>query len=217
MMHARMASGEEFSSPVSKVVCVGRNYAEHARELNNPIPTTPILFIKPNSSLTRLEEGVSLLPGENVHYEAELAVLLGRRMKNADQAEARAAIVGLGIALDLTLREVQAKLKEKGLPWEVAKSFDGACPLSSFQSVSNPELENLEYRLLINGELRQHGVTSQMLNSVARLLAYASSIFTLEAGDVVLTGTPSGVGQLQSGDQLAFDSSFGISLNCEVR
>ncbi len=217
MIHARMASGEDFSSPVSKVVCVGRNYAEHARELNNPIPTTPILFIKPNSSLTRLEEGVSLLAGESVHYEAELSVLLGSRLKNATEAQVRAAIVGLGVALDLTLRDVQAKLKEKGLPWEVAKSFDGACPLSSFQPVSGPDLENLEYRLLINGELRQHGVTSQMLNPIVRLIAHMSSIFTLEAGDVVLTGTPAGVGKLNAGDQLTFDSSFGVSLSCKVQ
>ncbi|WP_020406296.1 fumarylacetoacetate hydrolase family protein [Hahella ganghwensis] len=217
MMHARLLTGEDFPAPVSKVVCVGRNYAEHAKELNNPVPTTPILFIKPNSSLTRLEDGVALPEGQNVHYEAELAVLVGRKLKNASEDEAKSAVAGLGLALDLTLREVQSQLKEKGLPWEIAKAFDGACPLSSFQPVDNPDLEDLEYRLSINQELRQHGVTAQMLTPIARLLAYTSNIFTLEPGDVVLTGTPAGVGQLHAGDQLELDASFGVKVSAKVR
>ncbi len=212
MRHARFIDGEEFAEPVSKVVCVGRNYAEHAKELNNPVPTSPILFIKPNSALVWLDVPLQLPQGEQVHYEAELAILIGEILRYADADAAAQAIAGLGLALDLTLREVQSRLKEKGLPWEIAKSFDGACPLSPFAPYKGEDLAAIDYQFSINGNLRQHGQSSQMLNPVVALLAHMSQHFTLMPGDVVLTGTPAGVGQLHSGDQLELQSSFGVNL-----
>jgi len=216
MMHARFVTGENFSQPISKVVCVGRNYAEHAKELNNPIPTSPILFIKPSSALAPLNAPLHLPQGEQVHYEAELAILIGSTLCHADVEAAGQAIAGLGLALDLTLREVQSQLKEKGLPWEIAKSFDGACPLSPFSAYNGEDLAAIDYQFLINGELRQHGQTRLMLTPIPELLAFISKHFTLVPGDIVLTGTPAGVGKLNSGDTLALQSSFGVGLSTQV-
>jgi len=120
-------NGQEFEFPLGKVVCVGRNYAAHAKELNNPIPTEPILFIKPESSVVTLSRPVSI-PSSDCHYEAEIAVLIGETLSSASEEKVAHSIAGLGLALDLTRRELQSKLKEKSHPWEVAKSFDGACP-----------------------------------------------------------------------------------------
>ncbi|RRJ82487.1 fumarylacetoacetate hydrolase family protein [Aestuariirhabdus litorea] len=199
--------GREIDLPVGKVVCVGRNYAAHALELNNPIPDTPILFIKPSTALVPLEESLSL-PSQwgEVHYETELAILVGEPLSGAGPEQAVAAITGIGLALDLTLRDLQSELKSKGHPWERAKAFDGACPLSRFVPVAElGALDKLHFTLSINGEPRQSGDSGQMLTPIAALLAHASESFTLLPGDVVLTGTPAGVGVLQARDQLQLD------------
>lgn len=190
------------SLPTGKVVCVGRNYADHAEELNNPIPTEPVLFIKPASSVSALSEPV-LLPQKfgEIHYEAELAVLIGATLTDASEAQAEAAICGLGLGLDLTRRDVQSTLKEKRLPWELAKAFDGSCVLSPFV-LPEFDLTDLHYELAVNGDVRQKGQTRQMLNPVLALVSHISQTFTLHPGDVVLTGTPKGVGQLHDGDEL---------------
>ena len=203
--YARFHDGSCFDNfPISKVVCVGRNYAEHARELDNPVPTQPLLFIKPPSSLVRLEDPIELpREDEPVHYEAELALLIGRTLRDAGETTAMEAIAGVGLALDLTLRERQSRLKAEGHPWEVAKAFDGACPLSPF--VSPAELQDtgrFRFSLTIDGELRQNGDTADMIKPIPALLSYMSEHFTLEPGDVILTGTPAGVGRLESGQQL---------------
>ena len=125
--------GTEADLPVGKVVCVGRNYADHAAELNNPVPTTPMLFMKPAPALVPLDEPFEVpMDFGSVHFETEMAVLIGQRLKNANKHEIEDAIVGVGIALDLTLRDLQTKLKERGHPWEKAKAFDGSCPISAF-------------------------------------------------------------------------------------
>jgi len=200
----RQADAGLIELPTGKVVCVGRNYAEHARELNNPVPTEPILFIKPASSLVPLEEPFDIPAGLGaVHFETELAVLIGESLKNADEQRARRAIAGIGVGLDLTLRDVQDQLKQKGHPWEKSKAFDGACPLSVFLSpASVGDLSDVQIRLTVNGEVRQDGNSAQMLTPVLKLLSYISHWFTLQPGDVVLTGTPAGVGPVQPGDQL---------------
>jgi 2-keto-4-pentenoate hydratase/2-oxohepta-3-ene-1,7-dioic acid hydratase in catechol pathway len=200
----RQADAGLIELPTGKVVCVGRNYAEHARELNNPVPTEPILFIKPAGSLVPLEEPFDIPAGLGaVHFETELAVLIGESLKNADEQRARRAIAGIGVGLDLTLREVQDQLKQKGHPWEKSKAFDGACPLSVFLSpASVGDLSDVQIRLTVNGEVRQDGNSAQMLTPVLKLLSYISHWFTLQPGDVVLTGTPAGVGPVQPGDQL---------------
>lgn len=200
----RHADGTAIALPAGKVVCVGRNYAEHAKELNNPVPAEPILFIKPRTAIVRMDQPIRVPRGQGAcHFETELAVLVGAPLKDADETQARAGIAGLGLGLDLTLRELQDGLKAKGLPWEKAKAFDGACPLSAFVAPSRvANLQDLRIRLLVNGETRQDGNTADMLTPVLPLLCYMSTYFTLEPGDVVLTGTPKGVGPLTVGDRL---------------
>jgi 2-keto-4-pentenoate hydratase/2-oxohepta-3-ene-1,7-dioic acid hydratase in catechol pathway len=196
--------GELVSLPVGKVVCVGRNYAEHAKELNNPIPTEPLLFMKPASSLVAFDGDLSLPTrlGE-IHYESEIAVLIGERLSSdnvSSEAIAR-SIVGVAAALDLTLRDVQSTLKEKGQPWEKAKAFDGACPISAFVPISEvSDLTDLDIALDIDDRRVQQGNAKEMLTPIAELLRYIVQYFTLMPGDVVLTGTPKGVGAL-SGNQ----------------
>lgn len=189
--------------PLGKIVCVGRNYAEHARELNNPVPSEPLLFIKPATAAVHVTRPIELpAHGGEVHYETELAVLIGRPLSNASADEVRAAILGYGLALDLTLRELQSRLKEKGHPWERAKAFDGACPLSPFVAAEKLPDDDIHFSLEIDGERRQDGNTADMLVPVVPLIAHISSHFTLLPGDVVLTGTPKGVGPLRSGQTL---------------
>lgn len=201
----RFANGSPADLPVGKVVCVGRNYAEHARELNNPVPTEPLLFIKPSTAIMPLAEPVVLTPSRGpVHYETEIALLIGSTLSGSvDETQAKAAIAGVGLALDLTLRELQDQLKANGHPWERAKAFDGACPLSSFvPAASAPALDDIAVQLQINGELRQQGNSSQMITPILTLLRQIAAVFTLLPGDVVITGTPAGVGVLQPGDRL---------------
>lgn len=198
----QFADGRHVSFCLGKIVCVGRNYAEHAKELNNPLPSEPILFIKPESSAVPLKNIVTI-PENDCHYETELAVLIGSPLSDAKEDQVKKAIAGIGLALDLTRRELQSELKAKGYPWEIAKSFDGACPLTDFVSVGNlSALDQLTFSLEINGDQRQSGCSADMLTPILPLIAFMSQFFTLKPGDVILTGTPKGVGELHHGDQL---------------
>lgn len=196
--------GAPLDLPVGKVVCVGRNYAEHARELNNPVPTEPLLFIKPATSLVPLTDDIVLSTRRGpVHYETEIALLIGGTLSGeVTHAQAEAAICGIGLALDLTLRELQDQLKAKSHPWERAKAFDGACPLSAFVAPDGLELTRIALQLKINGEVRQQGTSAEMITPILALLRQIAEVFTLRPGDVVITGTPAGVGVLKSGDLL---------------
>jgi 2-keto-4-pentenoate hydratase/2-oxohepta-3-ene-1,7-dioic acid hydratase in catechol pathway len=200
----RDLAGGPLNLPVGKVVCVGRNYLEHIRELNNAVPETPILFMKPATALVGLDRPIRLPKGRGeCHHEVELAVLVGWDLRDTDAATARRAVAGYGVALDLTLRDLQNELKKKGHPWEIAKAFDGSCPLSPFlvpEALPDPQAAELALRA--NGELRQQGNTRLMMVGIFELMAYISTHFTLRPGDVVLTGTPAGVGPLRSGDVL---------------
>jgi len=214
----RFTDGQAFPHALGKIVCVGRNYADHAKELDNPVPSEPLLFIKPSTSAVALGGtlDVPFSRGE-VHYEAELALLIGETLTHATADEAESAIVGIGLALDLTLRDVQARLKEKGHPWEVAKAFDGACPLSPFLPLSRiPNWNALTFELHVDGELRQHGEGADMLFPIPTLVAEMSRHFTLEPGDVVLTGTPAGVGQLPRGAKLRLTLTGGLDVSAQV-
>lgn len=196
-------NGKPYAHPLGKIVCVGRNYAAHAAELNNPIPTEPILFMKPASAACDFSQPLRIPHDRgSVHHETELAVLIGAPLHSASADQARAAIAGIGLALDLTLRDVQNKLKKEGQPWERAKAFDGAYPVSSFISPDDIDLQKISVQLYRNDKLQQDGKTSQMLFSVIDLLVEISKAFSLQAGDIVSTGTPAGVGPLQSGDKL---------------
>jgi 2-keto-4-pentenoate hydratase/2-oxohepta-3-ene-1,7-dioic acid hydratase in catechol pathway len=200
----RHADARPIDLPPGKVVCVGRNYADHARELNNEVPPEPVLFIKPATSLLPLEEPFDIPAGRGrVHFETELALLIGTPLTRADEAQARRAIAGIGVGLDLTLRDLQDQLKRKGLPWEKAKGFDGACPVSGFIPPARvADLSAITIRLSVNGAVRQEGRSGQMITPVLTLLSYISHWFTLQPGDLVLTGTPAGVGPVQPGDRL---------------
>lgn len=210
--------GTIFQSPLGKLVCAGRNYADHARELNNPVPTEPVLFMKPATAVVPLSEPFSLPADQGeCHFETELAVLVGETLCQASAIEARRAIAGVGIGLDLTLRDVQQALKSKGLPWEKAKAFDGSCPLSAFLTPERiNDIQNIQIRMTRNGEIKQDGNTEQMLTGVIDLLVYISNCFTLEPGDVVMTGTPAGVGPLTSGDQLKAELVGLLAVDCTV-
>ncbi len=188
----------------SKIVCVGRNYADHAKELGNAVPDTPILFIKPPSSLIGLDEGIAWNAGlGECHFECELSIQIGKRLKNASELEARASMSGVTLGLDLTLRDLQNTLKKQGYPWERAKAFDGSCVLGGWLSPEMiPDYKHARYTFKVNGEQRQVGETSHMLFDVVGLIAHISQTFTLEPGDVVMTGTPAGVAALHAGDQL---------------
>ena len=200
----RYLDGSPLDLPVGKVVCIGRNYLDHIRELNNAVPETPILFMKPATSLVGLDQPIRLPAGRGeCHHEVELAVLVGQELRDADAATARRAVAGYGVALDLTLRDLQNELKKKGHPWETAKAFDGSCPLSPFlqpEALADPQATDLT--LWINGEPRQQGNTRLMMIGIFELMAHISTHFTLQPGDVALTGTPAGVGPLRSGDRL---------------
>lgn len=188
----------------SKIVCVGRNYAEHARELGNDVPESPVLFIKPPSSLISLEQGISwnTALGE-CHFECELSILIGQPLKNANKEQARAAIAGVTLGLDLTLRELQNQLKNKGQPWERAKAFDGACVLGQWLAPDMlDDLSNTTFNLSVNDVVCQQGNTADMLFGIVDVMVDISQVFSLQPGDVIMTGTPAGVAALASGDQL---------------
>lgn len=194
--------------PVGKVVCVGRNYLDHIKELNNEVPSEPLLFMKPATALCDVTQPITIPPGSGeCHYELEVALLIGKQLSNCkNTVEAGAAVQGIGLAIDLTLRDVQQRLKDKGQPWERAKAFDRACPISGFAPLTDvASLNKLEFALTINGEVRQQGNTAMMMHSALALLCVISSTFTLQPGDIVLTGTPKGVGPLQSGDALQLE------------
>lgn len=170
----------------SKVVCIGRNYVDHIKELNNAAPTEPVIFIKPNSAISHQ---LLLTGNDDIHYEAELAFIV-----------AGGELAGVGLGLDLTKRKIQNQLKEKGLPWERAKAFDGSAVFSDFVSITG-SIDALSLELYINGQLKQQGDCSMMLTSPGELIEEISSFISLEDGDIVMTGTPAGVGQIHAGDE----------------
>lgn len=191
---------------IGKVVCVGRNYAAHAQELGNEIPKSPILFMKPASSVAFMRNDIIRPDSDrygDTHYEAELCIQLSADLSNATVAQAQQAIGSVTIGLDLTLRDLQTELKQKGHPWERAKCFDGACVLADWvDPQAFGDFSNVHYQLYINDELKQDGDSTLMLFPVYELLAEISHTFSLQAGDVIMTGTPSGVGILHAGDEL---------------
>ncbi|BBN80172.1 hypothetical protein PA25_01570 [Pseudoalteromonas sp. A25] len=195
---------EQEKLPVGKIVCVGRNYVEHAQELNNPIPCEPLIFMKPSTCYQHFEGRIELdrSLGEH-HYEAELALLVGEQI-DKHHLQPLSAIKGIGLALDLTLRDEQTKLKNQGHPWERAKAYDGSCPITPFTAVSAvAELENLEFQFWQNDQLVQYGQTNLMIFSFEKLVKSITQFCTLLPGDVILTGTPKGVGKLEDNAYLS--------------
>ncbi|MFJ5438633.1 fumarylacetoacetate hydrolase family protein [Pectobacterium brasiliense] len=204
MYQHRDWQGALLDFPVNKVVCVGSNYSEHIKEMGSATPSEPVLFIKPETALCDLRQPVAIPKNlGSVHHEVELAVLIGTPLKQANEERVARAIAGYGVALDLTLRDLQSDFKKAGQPWEKAKAFDGSCPISGFIPVaefSDPQQTDLGVK--VNDEVRQQGNTRDMITPILPLIAYMSRFFTLRAGDIILTGTPKGVGPILSGDML---------------
>ena len=189
---------------IGKIVCVGRNYAEHAKELGNEVPEKPVVFLKPASALIHSGEKI-IHPtfSKDMHHEVELVLLIGKKVKNATLAESEDAIIGYSVGLDMTLRDIQTELKKKGHPWTIAKCFDTSAAVSDFVLKSDYTLTLYEeISLSVNGQLRQKEKLNKMLFNPAEIVQYLSSLMTLEEGDLVFTGTPAGVGKVDVGDRL---------------
>lgn len=197
-------SGNVIDLEVGKAVCIGRNYMDHINELGNAVPTSPLLFMKPKTAFCDFSSPFPIPQHQGeCHNELEIALLLKSKLTNASSNDVLAAIWGVGLGLDLTLRDVQQSLKEKGQPWERAKAFDASCPVSNFVPIEQfSDLQDLHFWLDINGERRQTGHTALMLTNIVEMLCAMSRAFTLLPGDVVLTGTPKGVGPLCAGDSI---------------
>jgi acylpyruvate hydrolase len=188
----------------SKILCIARNYVDHIKELQNSIPDAPFYFSKPNSAL--LNEGKRIvLPkhSQSIHHEMELAIVIGKEGRFITKDKVNDFILGYACALDLTARDIQTKLKEKGYPWELAKAFDHSCPISTVRFKEHVKnAQDLNFELKVNGQVRQSSNTSLMISSIADIISDLSNYFTLEKGDIILTGTPKGVAGITSGDVL---------------
>ncbi|KAF2459849.1 hypothetical protein BDY21DRAFT_281218 [Lineolata rhizophorae] len=202
-----MASVAAFRANCRKVMCIGRNYADHIKELNNQRPKQPFFFLKPPSSMLFPGDGPILHPrGVNMHYEVELGLIMGKTLRDlgpADEKGALDAIESYVLAIDMTARNVQDEAKRKGLPWSIAKGFDTFLPLSNIIPKSRiPNPYDVLLHLSVNGQIRQQDKTDLMLFRIPRQLSDISRVMTLEKGDLVLTGTPKGVGEVKTGDVL---------------
>lgn len=187
-----------------KIIAIGRNYINHAKELKNPIPENPIFFMKPDTSIV-LNNRPFFYPdfSKDIHHEIEVVVRINRLGKNIEERFAHRYYEEIALGVDFTARDLQQKAKEKGLPWEIAKAFDGAAPLSDFIKVSEfKNIQNISFHLNKNGETVQKGNTIDMIFSVNKLIAYVSQFITLKIGDLLFTGTPEGVGPVQINDHL---------------
>jgi acylpyruvate hydrolase len=203
-MHTVRLLGVQKIYRVGKVICIARNYRAHIGELNNEPPEEPAFFLKPASSIIGQGEPAVIPPYSGLcHHEVELAVLIGKCGKKIPAKRAMRHVAGYGLGIDLTLRDVQNRLKAAGLPWEKAKGFDTSCPLSDFvpaDRVADPHV--LHIALWVNDQLRQDGSTAGMMRPIPEIISAASAIFALEEGDILLTGSTAGVGPVVSGDRV---------------
>ncbi len=189
---------------IGKIVCVGRNYVAHAKELGNEVPEFPLIFLKPPSVLINSGENIIHPDYSNeMHHEVELVLLIGRKIKNSDLVEAESAIAGYSVGLDMTLRDIQNELKRKGHPWTLAKVFDTSAVISEFVSIRNYKLSGTErITLSVNGKIRQNSTLDKMIFPPAEIVKFISTKMTLEEGDLIFTGTPQGVGKVTRQDKI---------------
>ena len=181
-----------------KIICIGRNYVEHAKELNNPVPTKPMFFVKPDTALLRTRMFYIPPFSNNIHYELELVVKIKKVGKSISKRFAHKYYDEISLGLDLTARDLQEECKEKGMPWEIAKGFDSSAPIGKWYQ--KKDLKSLNFYLLKNGEKVQEGNPSQMVFDVDSIIEYVSKFMTLKKGDLIFTGTPSGVGKMEVND-----------------
>lgn len=188
-----------------KIIAIGRNYAAHAKELNNEIPTKPVIFLKPDTAVLKDNKPFYIPDFSNdIHFELEVVLKICKEGKHISEKFAANYYDEVGLGIDFTARDIQNQHKEKGLPWELAKAFDQSAAISQFLPKSNFEnLYNLGFELKVNGETRQNGHTSNLLFSFEKIIAFVSQYITLKKGDLIFTGTPEGVGQIKQGDHLA--------------
>jgi len=188
-----------------KIIAIGRNYAEHAKELNNPIPTVPVIFMKPDTAI--LKDNKPFYHPEfssDIHHEIELVLKISKEGKHIAEKFASTYFDEIALGIDFTARDIQQKHKEKGLPWELAKAFDNSAPVSKFLPKSKfQDLTNLHFKLDVNGQTVQSGNTNDLLFSFEKIIAFVSQYITLKKGDLIFTGTPQGVGKVNIGDHLA--------------
>lgn len=189
---------------VGKILCLGKNYTEHAKEMQSDVPTTPVIFLKPSSAI--IQNGESIIRpkiSKELHHEVELVIVIGDGGKNITANEAYNHILGYAIGLDMTLRDIQSNAKKQGHPWAIAKGFDTSAPVSDVIPANKiPSPNNITITCSVNGVLRQKSSTSKMIFCVEKIIEYVSSIFTLELGDLIFTGTPEGVGEVKPGDTI---------------
>lgn len=187
-----------------KIICIGRNYAEHAKEMNAAVPTEPVFFLKPDTALIKDNQPFYYPDfSKEIHHEVELVLKINKAGKNISPEFAHKYYDEIGIGIDFTARDIQAKCKEKGLPWEKAKAFDGSAPIGSFMNKKEfTDLNSINFHLAVNGKLVQKGNTKDLLFSFDAVVAYVSKFFTLKTGDLIYTGTPEGVGPVVVGDKL---------------
>ncbi len=209
-------SGEQI--PVGKILCIGRNYQEHTREMKADVPESPVVFLKPSSALLSTGEDI-VIPSvsREVHHEVELVVAISREGKNISEAKAKEYILGYAVGLDMTMRDVQAEAKRKGLPWSTAKGFDTSAPLSDvIEALEVKDPSSLEIMCNVNGTVRQRTFARAMIFSVDQLLSYVSTIFTLERGDLIFTGTPAGVDRVVAGDIITAELINYVSITHKI-
>lgn len=201
--------GNELIQP-TRIFCIGNNYLNHIKELKSEIPTNPVIFMKPVTSLVMEGQKIQFPQhGKNLHYEAEIVVLLGKEGHVKSIEESEIFIKGLSLGLDLTLRDVQNELKKNGLPWEISKSFDQSAPIGKFIAFNNSlDLENIEFKCFVNGELRQFGNSGNMIFPIKNLIFEISKVWKLLTEDLIYTGTPAGVGSLKKDDEITVESDL---------
>ncbi|KAI7852219.1 hypothetical protein BDC45DRAFT_513731 [Circinella umbellata] len=194
-------SARNFLTQGKKIVAIGRNFSEHAKELGNAVPKAPFFFLKPTSSYVANGGTVEIPTGCEVHHEVELAVVIGKEGRDYDASNAMDYVAGYALAIDMTARNLQNEAKSKGLPWSASKGFDTFTPISDFIPKEKiNDTSNVDLWLKVNDTFRQNGNTKDMIFGIPTLLSYVSSIMKLETGDVILTGTPKGVGPIHAGD-----------------
>ncbi len=201
-----------------KIICIGRNYAKHIEELENERPETPVVFLKPDSAILPKKMPFFIPPFANsIHYEVEILVKINKVGKHIDAKFAHKYYDEIGLGIDFTDREMQAKLKAKGLPWEKAKSFDGAAVVGEFYPKEKFNLNAIKFQLLKNNEVVQDGNSNAMLWKIDELIAYVSQYFTLKKGDILFTGTPAGVGETKINDVLIGTLEGNTSFSVKIK
>ncbi len=202
-----------------KIFCVGRNYGEHAKELGNAVPENPVIFSKPDTALLKNNDPFYLPDFSNdVHHEIELVIKICKTGKKIEEQFANNYFNEIGLGIDFTARDLQSQLKAKGLPWELAKGFDGSAPLGNFISVNSSLVENgINFSLKKNGTIVQQGNSNEMIFSFAKIVAFVSNYFTLKVGDLIYTGTPAGVSKVSIDDKLEGFIETELMLTCEVK